>query len=178
MFDARARLQTVGVLTRSPYWDYTELEPIRIQFQVDRVSEAALRDHLEAQTEELRRSVRAGRRAYLIIAAQGELRPPPEVRKLQAEWIEEQRELIAQTSIGMGFVIDSPLVRGALTAIFWITRPPVPYKVHPTLAEALAHAVEACQAQALALPEEALRPDAAQRAELALARAMSRRIAL
>jgi hypothetical protein len=178
MSDSHPRDQTGGVLTRSPYWDYTELEPIRIQFQVERVSEATLREHLDGQTEELQRSVQVGRRAYLIIAAQGELRPPPEVRKLQAEWMEEHRDLIARNSLGIGFVIDNPLVRGALTAIFWVTRPPVPYKVHPTIAEALAHAVQVCQAEGLELPDEALRPDAAQRAELALARAMSRRIAL
>lgn len=166
------------VLTRSPYWDYTELDPIRVQFQVDTVDAQTLREHLDEQTEQIRDAVARGRRSYLIIAATGELRPPPEVRKIQAEWMAEQAELIAATSIGIGFVIDSPLVRGALTAIFWVTRSPVPYKVHPTLAEALEHAVAICKQHGLALPEEALRPDAAARADLALARVLNRRVAL
>ena len=170
--------QTVKVLTRAPYWDYTELEPIWVQFQVDDVSEATLRQHLDQQAEQMERTLRLGRRLYLIISAQGAHRPSVEVRKLQAEWMEENRELIARCSLGIGFVIDSSLVRGALTAIFWVSRPPVPYKVHSTLGDAIDCAVAVCREQGVALPDEALRPDAALRAELALARIMNRRIAL
>jgi hypothetical protein len=166
------------VLTRSPYWDYTELDPIRVQFQVDQVDAKSLREHLDRQTAMIDDAIARGHRSYLIIAAQGDHRPSPEVRKLQAEWMEQHREAIATTSIGISFVIDSPLVRGALTAIFWVTGSPVPYKVHSSLAEALAHGVAVCQQHGVALPEEALRPDVAERAELALARVLNRRIAL
>lgn len=178
MFDGPRSRQTRAVLTRSPYWDYTELDPIRVQFQVDEVDARSLREHLDGQTKAIRDAVARGRRTYLIIAAQGDLRPPPEVRKIQAEWMAEHSKQIAASSIGIGFVIDNPLVRGALTAIFWVTRSPVPYKVHPTLAEALEHAVAICEQHGLALPEEAMRPDAAARADLALARVLNRRVAL
>lgn len=164
--------------TRSPYWDYTELEPIRVQFQVEQVDVDNLREHLEVQTKQMHETIAAGRRAYLIIVANGEYKVPPEVRKLQAEWLEEHRDSIARNTVAMSFVIDNALVRGALTAIFWVTGPPVPHKVHSTLAEAITHAISACRKEGLELPPEALRPDAAARAELALQRMLSYRVAL
>lgn len=178
MFKPTRATQARPVLTRAPYWDYTELDPIRVQFQVDAVDGPTLRTHLEGQTRDIEHAKRDGRRSYLIIAAQGDHRPTPEVRKIQAQWMEQHHDLIAETSIGMGFVIDNPVVRGALTAIFWVSRAPVPYKVHPNLAEALAHGVTVCRQLGLVLPPEALRPDAADRARLALERALIRRVAL
>lgn len=163
---------------RSPYWDYVELEPIRVQLQVDRIDAATLRGHLEEQTAEMQKSAKLGRKVFLIIEARDGNRPPPEVRKLQAEWMQEHSELIAATCLGMAFVIESRLVRGALTAIFWVTPSPVPYSVHPSLKEALDHARESCRKLGVQLPAHADRPDAAARIESAFERAMAGRIAL
>jgi hypothetical protein len=163
---------------RSPYWDYVELEPIRVQIQVDRVDAATLRLHLDEQTAQMRESAKLGRKVFIIIEARDGNRPPPEVRKLQAEWMQQHRELIAATCMGMAFVIESRLVRGALTAIFWVTPSPVPYSVHATLHEALVHARETCTQGGVELPAQAHRPDAAARIESAFGRAMVGRIAL
>lgn len=120
----------------------------------------------------------SGAKSYLILDARDGKRPPPEVRRLQADWIEAHRELIAKTCLGMGFVIPDRMVRGALTAIFWVTRSPVPYKVHSTLKEALDHALEVCDEGQVQVPLEARRPDASARVESAFDRVMLRRAAL
>lgn len=163
---------------RSPYWDYVELDPIRVQIQVDRIDAATLRSHLEEQTAAMQESAKLGRKVFLIIEARDGNRPPPEVRKLQAEWMQEHRELIAATCMGMAFVIENRLVRGALTAIFWVTPSPVPYSVHASLHEALDHARARCTQIGVQLPEQAHRPDAAVRIESAFRRKLVDRIAL
>ena len=64
-------------------------------------------------------------------------------------------------------------MRGALTAIFWVSRPPVPYRVFATLEEAIAHGVARCDAAKVEVPAAA-RERAADRVENALARYLAR----
>jgi hypothetical protein len=45
---------------------------------------------------------------------------PAGQRKRQAQWLERHADDLARYSLGTAFVIKSALVRGALTAIFWI----------------------------------------------------------
>ena len=58
---------------------------------------------------------------------------PAAQRKRQAEWIESNREDLRRYTKGTAFVINNPLMRGALTAIFWLTRYETPYVVVATL---------------------------------------------
>lgn len=62
-------------------------------------------------------------------------------RKRQAEWIDSNREDLLRFTRGTAFVINNPLMRGALTAIFWLTRYETPYVVVATLEEAEAWAL-------------------------------------
>jgi hypothetical protein len=57
-------------------------------------------------------------------------------QRRQAAWMKEHRAVIAQNSRGTAFVITSPAVRFALSAIFAITRMPGPYTVVATYEEA------------------------------------------
>lgn len=67
---------------------------------------------------------------------------PAAQRKRQAEWIDETRVVRTRYTLGTAFVINSPLIRGALTAIFWLTKYDTPYVVVPTLEEAEAWALK------------------------------------
>ncbi len=62
--------------------------------------------------------------------------PPAKQRAKQAAWMKDNRALLEQYSCGSAFVISSPIVRGALTAILWLQPMPVAHTVVATLAEA------------------------------------------
>lgn len=50
-------------------------------------------------------------------------------RKLQAEWMLQHERELRLFCAGIAFVITNPLVRGALTAITWLSLPPMPSTV-------------------------------------------------
>ena len=62
--------------------------------------------------------------------------PTATQRQKQAAWLEQHDAAMRRNSKGTAFVIGNPLVRGALTAIFWIRPTPTPYIVTGTRAEA------------------------------------------
>lgn len=61
-------------------------------------------------------------------------------REKAAAWLRSSAPLLSRRTKGIAFVIKSPLLRGALTAIFWLQKPPGPYVIVETLAEARAWA--------------------------------------
>ena len=50
-------------------------------------------------------------------------------RKLQAEWMQRRDRDLRTFCLGTAFVITNPLVRGALTAITWLSPLPMPSTV-------------------------------------------------
>jgi hypothetical protein len=61
---------------------------------------------------------------------------PATQRKMQAEWLRQHRDILVRCSLGVAFVIRSPLVRGVLTAILWMQPLEWPHVVVPTVADA------------------------------------------
>lgn len=58
-------------------------------------------------------------------------------RRRQAEWIRTHEELIRTSTLGVAFALNTPLVRGALTAILWLEPLSCPYVVVRDAATAL-----------------------------------------
>ena len=85
---------------------------------------------------------------FLYDALQAEV-PSATQRQKQAAWLERHEAALRKNSRGTAFVIGNPLIRGALTAIFWLRPTPVPYIVTGTRSEAerWAHGLMAGQAQ-------------------------------
>ena len=85
-------------------------------------------------------------------------------RKTWAAMLQSRKDVLQQTTAGMVLVSPSPLVRGALTAIFWFAPPPYPHRVGADLERAFAWACEReaglRQAECLALHGELLRDPA------------------
>ncbi len=63
--------------------------------------------------------------------------PPLEHLKRHAAFFRERAALIERTMTGVVFVSRSPMLRGALTALFWMQEPPTAVKVARDLDEAL-----------------------------------------
>ncbi|HLM44502.1 MAG TPA: hypothetical protein VK458_11580, partial [Myxococcaceae bacterium] len=55
--------------------------------------------------------------------------PTPELRQRQTLWLQENELLMRELHLGVAFVITSPLIRLALSAIFYFKPMPVPYVV-------------------------------------------------
>jgi hypothetical protein len=64
-------------------------------------------------------------------------------RKLQAEWMLQHDRELRTFCVGIAFVITNPLVRGALTAISWLSPMPMP----TTVTERREPAVAWCRAR-------------------------------
>ena len=62
--------------------------------------------------------------------------PPARQRRRQAEWIDQNRALLQRNSLGTVFLLDSSLVRGALTAVLWLSPIPGEWTVVGTREEA------------------------------------------
>lgn len=70
--------------------------------------------------------------------------PDAAARKVGGEWVARYRTMLREKVVGLDFALASPLSRGALTAVFWIAAPPVPWAMHASLEEALDAALARC----------------------------------
>lgn len=83
---------------------------------------------------------------------------PAKQRRMQAEWMKSNEALIARYCVGNAFVITSPLLRGALTAIFWMQQPAAPTIVLATFDAAERWATDRLREAGVSVPN---RPRAA-----------------
>ncbi len=76
-------------------------------------------------------------------------------RRRMADFLKTHEVLARRYCAGTAFVIDSPLARGTLTAIFWFQRQPTPYIVVAQREQAtswLAHQIDAYKSGRPTLP--------------------------
>ena len=59
-----------------------------------------------------------------------------ELRKMAGEWRARNMALIANTCTCASYVASSPVLRGAITAVFWFAKPVIPVSVRGTQEEA------------------------------------------
>jgi hypothetical protein len=87
-----------------------------------------------------------------ILDARASGRAPASQRKKQADWLKQHEHRLRQYSLGTAFVIDSPLVRGVLTAILWVQPMATAYTIVGTLEAAERWAAEQLRAAGAAPP--------------------------
>ena len=80
--------------------------------------------------------------------------PNATVRRFVAEQQAEVEALYGHLSIGSAVVVGSSVVRGALTAISWITPTKVPQIFTTTRIEALAQCIQWLEGERIAIPED------------------------
>lgn len=108
----------------------------------------------EAYLETLRLSMSEPKAGPRVLLQDATLAYPitPKQRKRQADWMKEHAAQIARLTLGCAFVIPSSLMRGVLTAIFWIQPLPCPHEISGTIPEALAWCSEKLNERGLSLP--------------------------
>jgi hypothetical protein len=67
--------------------------------------------------------------------------PDSLARAAAGRWLHTHQREIRRACVGIDFAFPSRLSRGALTAVFWIAKPPVPYAMHATNRAALEGAI-------------------------------------
>ncbi|MEP7126108.1 MAG: hypothetical protein ABJE95_34565 [Byssovorax sp.] len=77
---------------------------------------------------------------------------PATQRKKQADWQRSHTELLRTHNLGTAFALSSPMIRGFLTAIFWMQALPSPHHVAATRAEAEGWALECLRRHGLCIP--------------------------
>lgn len=73
--------------------------------------------------------IRSGERYAMVLDTIGGGVAPSSQRRRQADFIRDHSDALARNCLGAAFVIDNPLVRGALTAIMWLQPMPYPHTV-------------------------------------------------
>lgn len=106
----------------------------------------------QAYLERMTQLVGNGRKRVLLLDGRRAGRAPPSQRRMQAEWMQANKEQIRAVNLLMLIVINSAIVRGVLTAILWFQDIPGNYKVVSSLDEALELARNEVDKSGLRLP--------------------------
>lgn len=77
-----------------------------------------------------------GRKWGIVVDPSGLENVSAEIRKEAGQWRAENMPLIANTCICASYVAESPLMRGAITAVFWFAKPVIPVSVRGTQEDA------------------------------------------
>ena len=124
-----------------------EVGPIR--FKYTRVSEEQTDDELRARLadykERLLESQRKQTRDITILEFTANNQYSPQQRRIQSEWNLEHHELLREVELAVIFVTPLLLMRGVITAVFWVAPAPFPYEICEDVHQALARAFEICE---------------------------------
>ena len=123
--------------------------PLVVTTMRDRTSDADIADMLATYDGLLQR-----REPYVGLLLFGEItRPPgPSQRAAIADWSRARNDLLVQYSLGYAIVVSNMLVRGALTALWWLHKPPSPEVFVPDEAAGLAWCAKQIDAAGMARP--------------------------
>jgi len=116
-------------------------------------SDQELAESLQTITGLLEDDRRLQRKSVMIVDMRkaGPLSAPQ--RRTSSEWMKQNLDLYKQCVLGGAFVIDSPIIRGVLTALLWLAPLDMPYEVVGTLDDAVRWAIKRFDAERVPVPE-------------------------
>jgi hypothetical protein len=118
-----------------------------------RVTDDDLRAAL-ARFEDVMRECLKSREKFALVTDLSRLRhlPPPSQRKIAADWVNSTSGLQKITNLGGANVTPSAIIRGIITAIYWIARPATPAAFVATRDEAMQQAIRWLEEAGALLP--------------------------
>jgi hypothetical protein len=106
-----------------------------------RVSDRAFADAM-TWVGELSEKTPLGEKSFMLTdLSRLEEAAPASQRKYAADFMNQHRDLIRRASAGAGIVAKSAVVRGGITAVFWIRPPPVETRVVATREEGILYGI-------------------------------------
>lgn len=117
-------------------------------------SEETLRDAYAAWTSFMLR----GPHVLILDMTQGTAGATAAQRARVAEWLRENDALLrSKRQLAHALVFDSPVMRGIVTAVFWLRPPANPHYAAKNLEEAVERALTCLQAEGIAIAPEKVR---------------------
>jgi len=113
-------------------FDFSDPRIFRVTFDGPH-TDAEFLDYLAESSRHAR--VRSGRAAVLIDARKGAAMNARQ-RKQQADWQRENERVLRENTAGTAFVVSNAVIRGLLTAIFWLQPLPHEHLVTQSMEEA------------------------------------------
>lgn len=130
-------------------------KPLIVVRFVGAPTDAEFRDYLTLLERNLEDSIARGVTTAVAIDATDQPNAISAAqRRTQAEWIRAHYQSLATGCAGTAFVAPTAILRGIITAVFWMQRLPYPYAVVATLSEAEAW----CAGQLAASPKSIAPP--------------------
>ncbi|PRQ04976.1 hypothetical protein [Enhygromyxa salina] len=129
----------------------TRFEPIHLSTQVEATTDENLREYLAGQTAMWARMQRNGGRCISVVDCSISTKITAVQRRIYADWINASGDLLDGCLVGAAFIMPSIVVRGALTAVFWVARLSAPHTVHSTLEGGLNWALDLARREGLPL---------------------------
>ena len=126
----------------SLYQTFIGFEPILLSTQIEDTTDENLRQYLDEQTLLFEQLARDQIRCISVIDCSFGTSVTAVQRAMYADWMKASKPLLDACLVGTAYVMPSVLVRGALTAIFWLTRLSTPHAVHRELDEGLRWAID------------------------------------
>jgi hypothetical protein len=124
-----------------------------VEFPEKRIADEdnrALLEHLEALMNDV---TRTGEKLFFItdLTSMREFAPAVQ-RQYTGQWIKRTTHLARASSVGGAQVTPSAVLRGIITAIFWVHPPPTPAVCVATRSEAMSVGIERLEAEHVVLP--------------------------
>jgi hypothetical protein len=143
--------------------DYPALSPIRVstaywpvvvfELPEGKISDANARAMFDCMEAVLSQGVKGRQKAFIVsdFTAVREI-PPASQRKYAGEWLERNTQLCRAGSLGTAHVTPSAVLRGLITAIFWIHPSPTPSFCVRTLRDGVLKGIELLETSGAPLP--------------------------
>jgi hypothetical protein len=134
--------------------DTTDWPIILMEFPERRLSDKDFHEGLAYVEQLWRECQRMGLKSFHVVDLTliREIAPASQ-RKHAAEWIKSTEALVRLASLGGACVTPSSILRGIVTAILWIYRPPNPTEFFATRQQAVLHALAQLEAARVPLPQ-------------------------
>jgi hypothetical protein len=130
---------------------------ILMEFPEDRVADDAFHEALGYIEQMMRDSASTRERSYQVTdITRVRVMPPASQRKYAAEFVTRTSHLSKMGSLGTANVTPSSILRGILTAIFWLSPAPTPTVFFATRGEAYLHAMQVLEGAGARLPQRLL----------------------
>ena len=116
-------------------------------------SDQELAESLQSITGMLENDRRMQRKTVMIVDMRKAAPLSAPQRRTSSEWMKTNMDLYKQCVFGGVFVIDSPIIRGVLTALLWLAPLNMPYEVVGTLDDAVRWAISRFDAERVPVPD-------------------------
>lgn len=120
-------------------------------------SDAELSESLARITACMQENLRRNEKAVMILDMLQASPLPAAQRRVATAWMKANTELFERTNHGAVFAIQSPLVRGVLTAMLWFQPVSIAHEVVGTLDAAVRWAIQQLESRKIDVPDRARR---------------------